>query len=315
MTTFGYLLPAFEPDAPLLELGARAEALGFEAVWVPDSPFQYGVPDPLVVLAALAARTSTVTLATGVLLAALRPPALLAQQLASLDALSGGRVRAGLGAAFRSPESAAQFAAAGVEFDTRVGRLVETIALMRSLWASPGAPVTFEGRHVTVRDLALSPTPAQPGGPRIWLAGAGERAEARVGRLADGWLPYLRTPQAWAEGWARVRAAARDRPAPPVPALYLTVALDDAAAVARERLAATIERWYGRPFALVSQLQATYAGSPDGLAEHLAPYLEAGVEHVVVRVAGEPVAGLEAAGDAVRPLAARAVPRHGAAQL
>jgi alkanesulfonate monooxygenase SsuD/methylene tetrahydromethanopterin reductase-like flavin-dependent oxidoreductase (luciferase family) len=66
MTTFGYLLPAFEPDAPLLELGARAEALGFEAVWVPDSPFQYGVPDPLVMLAALAARTSTVTLATGV---------------------------------------------------------------------------------------------------------------------------------------------------------------------------------------------------------------------------------------------------------
>jgi alkanesulfonate monooxygenase SsuD/methylene tetrahydromethanopterin reductase-like flavin-dependent oxidoreductase (luciferase family) len=122
MTTFGYPLPAFEPDAPLLELGARAEALRFEAVCVPDSPFQYGVPDPLVVLAALAARTSTVTLATG-------------------------RVRVGLGGGFRSPESAPQFAAAGVEFDTRVGRLVDTIALMRALWASPGAPVTFEGRH------------------------------------------------------------------------------------------------------------------------------------------------------------------------
>jgi alkanesulfonate monooxygenase SsuD/methylene tetrahydromethanopterin reductase-like flavin-dependent oxidoreductase (luciferase family) len=310
MTTFGYLLPAFEPDAPLLELGTRAEVLGFEAVWVPDSPFQYGVPDPLVVLAALAARTSTVALATGVLLAALRPPALLAQQLASLDALSGGRVRAGLGGGFRSPESAAQFAAAGVEFDTRVGRLVEAIALMRALWASPGAPVTFEGRHATVRDLTLSPAPAQPGGPPIWLAGAGKRAEARVGRLADGWLPYHRTP----EGWARVRAAARGRHETPVPALYLTVALDDNPAVARERIAATVERWYGRPFALISQLQATYAGSPAGLAEHLAPYLEAGVEHVVMRIAGKPVAALEAAADAVWPPASRGTPRRDVAR-
>ena len=108
--TFGYLLATQEASGAagrqlvsLVELGARAEALGFDAVWVPDSPFQYGVPAPMVVLSALAARTERVTLATGVLLAGLRQPALLAQQLASLDGLSGGRLRVGLGSGFPSP--------------------------------------------------------------------------------------------------------------------------------------------------------------------------------------------------------------------
>ena len=103
----GYLLPTQDAAgahgqriSELIELGVRAEGLGFEAVWVPDSPFQYGLPEPLLVLAALAARTRRITLATGVLLAGLRQPTLLAQQLASLDALAEGRLRAGFGAGF-----------------------------------------------------------------------------------------------------------------------------------------------------------------------------------------------------------------------
>ncbi len=315
--SFGYLLPTFEASgensdriAALIDLGADAERAGFDTVWVPDSPFQYGLPDPLIVLATLAARTSHVTLATGVLLAALRHPALLAHQLASLDALAAGRLRAGFGLGFSSPESQHQFQIAGVPFATRATRLEESIVLMRELWSAPGRPVSFNGTHVTVRNLALSPE--RPGGPPIWLAGAGMRAERRVGRLADGWLPYLPKPGDYAEGWKRVQeaAAAAGRPRPPVPALYLTVSLDESHPVARRRLRARVESWYGRPLEAVASLQAMYAGSPEGLAAYLEPYIDAGLEHVVLRVADEPRQGLEAAAAAVQRFAMPQVPSH-----
>jgi probable F420-dependent oxidoreductase len=306
--TFGYLLPTQEarvrgdsPIGALLDLGVEAERLGFEAVWLPDSPFQYGVPDPLVVLAALAARTTRVSLATGMLLATLRHPALLAQQLASLDALSGGRLRTGIGLGFRSPDSRRQFENAGVPFASRAARLEESLALMRELWSAPGRPISYHGAHVEVNELVLSPPPARAGGPPIWLAGAGATAERRVGQLADGWLPYIPAPSDYAESWRRVQDAAAQagRPRPPVPGLYLTVALDESLPRARERLRARVEAWYGRPFAQIASLQAMYAGPPDGLRRHLQPYVDAGLQHVVLRVADDPEPGLRAAADAI----------------
>ncbi|MPZ81827.1 MAG: LLM class flavin-dependent oxidoreductase [Actinophytocola sp.] len=294
--TFGYLLPTFEAaDEPgrqltsLVELGVRAEEVGFDAVWVPDSPLVYGLPDPVVVLAALAAATRRVTLATGMLLGALRQPVLLAHSLATVDRLATGRLVVGLGSGFSAPETERQFAAVGVPFRGRVGRLTETITVLRSLWSSPGKPVSHAGRHITFDGVTLSPTPHTPNGPPIWLAGAGEVAERRVGRLADGWLPYPPTATNYAEGWARVQTAAEaaGRASPPTPGLYVTVALDPSADAARHRLRTTIERWYGRPFDAVSARQATFGGTPADLRDWLAPYLRAGVRHVVLRAADE----------------------------
>jgi len=285
MTEFGYLLPTFE-DGDMVALGVRAEEAGFDSVWVPDSPSVYGLPDPVIVLAALASATERVRLATGVLLAALRQPVLLAHSLATLDRLSGGRLVVGLGYGFGSPESERQFAAAGVPFDTRVGRLTETVDILRALWT--GKPVSHAGQHFAFDDLVLSPVPVKP--PPIWLAGAGAAAERRAGRLGDGWLPYHPTPELYAEGWRRVRGEGRDVTA----GLYATVALDPSADVARRRLRTTVERWYGRPFEVVSARQAMYAGSRDGLRDWLAPYLEAGVRYVVLRAADDdPWRGLD----------------------
>jgi alkanesulfonate monooxygenase SsuD/methylene tetrahydromethanopterin reductase-like flavin-dependent oxidoreductase (luciferase family) len=211
----GYLLPTQDAAGAqgqrigeLIELGVRAEELGFEAVWVPDSPFQYGLPEPLVVLAALAARTRRITLATGVLLAGLRQPTLLAQQLASLDALARGRLRVGLGTGFPSPDSERQFAAVGVPFATRARRLEESIALMRALWSAPGEPTGYAGAHVQVSDVVLSPAPARAGGPRIWLAGAGARAESRSGAWLTAGCPTSRLPR----GTRAAGHASRKRP-------------------------------------------------------------------------------------------------------
>jgi alkanesulfonate monooxygenase SsuD/methylene tetrahydromethanopterin reductase-like flavin-dependent oxidoreductase (luciferase family) len=303
--TIGYLLPTRDavtlgrPAAqPLLELGARAEALGFDAVWVGDSPLARARHDALLMLAALAARTERVALGSGVLLAALRPALLLAQAAATLDQIAQGRLVLGLGAGFAHPETERQFEAVGVPYGGRVARLGETIEALRLLWNSPGEPVSFAGRHIRLEEVALAPAPHRRGGPPIWLAGAGEAAELRVGRTADGWLPYPPSAELYAQGWARVSAAAAaaGRDAPPLPGLYATVALDPVAEKARERLRRNVERYYQQPLELVRSIQAMYAGPPEGLDEWLDPYLRAGARHVVLRVADEDAGrGLELA--------------------
>src|SRR5215217_841868 len=148
MPRVGYLLPTRErvmegePETgPLLALAERAEALGFESVWVGDSLLARPRHDPLTLLAAVAARTRKVELGTAVLLPALRNPVVLAQQVATLDRISEGRLILGVGIAADLPNIRTEFEAAGVPFDKRVGRLVEGMALCRALWT--GKPVTW----------------------------------------------------------------------------------------------------------------------------------------------------------------------------
>jgi alkanesulfonate monooxygenase SsuD/methylene tetrahydromethanopterin reductase-like flavin-dependent oxidoreductase (luciferase family) len=293
--SFGYLLPTRDavtlarPHAePLLAAGELAESLGFDAVWAGDSRHARPRHDALLMLAALAARTQRVGLASGVLLAALRSPLLLAQAAATLDQIAAGRLVLGLGAGFPLPATENEFRVVGVPYAGRVGRLAETIAALRALWQAPGAPVSFSGRHIELHDVVLEPPPRRPGGPPIWLAGAGEAAERRVGRLADGWLPYLPSAELYADGWARVQASAAEaeRPAP-LPGLYATVALDDSEAVAHERMRRYVERYYGVPVAAIQAIQATYAGSADGVRQWLEGYVQAGARHIVLRAAND----------------------------
>jgi alkanesulfonate monooxygenase SsuD/methylene tetrahydromethanopterin reductase-like flavin-dependent oxidoreductase (luciferase family) len=303
--SIGYLLPTRDaitlgrPQAgPLLALGERAEELGFDAIWAGDSPLARARHDALLLLAALAARTERAMLGTAVLLGALRPPLLLAQAAATLDLIAEGRLILGLGAGFPYPETERQFEAIGVPYAGRVGRLSETIAAVRALWLSDGEPVSFAGRHLRLAEIGLQPCPHRPGGPPVWLAGAGEAAERRVGRIADGWLPYPPTAELYAEGLARVTAAAAEagRDRPPVAGLYVTICLDDSPAVAEERLRRNIERYYEQPLELMRMIQAMYAGTPEGLVTWLEPYVRAGAGHIVMRVADEDAErGLEAA--------------------
>jgi alkanesulfonate monooxygenase SsuD/methylene tetrahydromethanopterin reductase-like flavin-dependent oxidoreductase (luciferase family) len=310
-TSVGYLLPTRDaitlgrPQAePLLALAARAETLGFDAVWVGDSPLARARHDALTMLAAVAARTSRVTVGTAVLLAALRAPLLLAQALATLDQIAAGRLILGVGAGFPFPETERQFEAVGVPYAGRVTRMTETVAAIRALWSAAGEPVTQAGRHVTLEDVSLQPPPYRAGGPAVWFAGAGEAAEQRVGRLADGWLPYPPTAEQYAEGWTRVRSAAAEagRASTPLPALYATVAVDDSAAAAQERLRRNIERYYGVPLEIIESIQATRAGTPADVADWLQGYIQAGARHIVLRVSDEDAErGLETAA-AVREL-------------
>ena len=131
----GYLLPTRErvmegrpQTGPLLDLAARAEGLGFDSVWVGDSLLARPRHDPLTLLAAAATRTQKVQLGTAVFLPALRNPVVLAHQLATLDQISEGRLVLGAGIASDVPNIRAEFVAAGVPFEGRVGRMMEGLA-------------------------------------------------------------------------------------------------------------------------------------------------------------------------------------------
>src|SRR5882757_1083553 len=150
MPRLGYLLPTRErimegvhETAPLLALAEKAEALGFDSVWVGDSLLARPRHDPLTLLAAVAARVPRVELGTAVLLPALRNPVVLAQQVATLDQISEGRLILGVGIASDVPNIRTEFTAAGVPFEKRVGRMLEGLRLARALWT--GQPVEWDG--------------------------------------------------------------------------------------------------------------------------------------------------------------------------
>ena len=150
-TQIGYLLPTREsvmegrPEAePLLKLAEKAEQLNFDSVWVGDSLIARPRHEPITLLAGVAGRTKRVKLGTAVLLPALRNPVILAHMVATLDQVSQGRVILGVGIATDVPNIRAEFRAASVPFEKRVGTLMEGMRLCKALWA--GKPVDWDGR-------------------------------------------------------------------------------------------------------------------------------------------------------------------------
>lgn len=290
----GYLLPTREgvmegrpAVRPLLELATRAEALGYDSVWVGDSLTARPRHEPLTLLAAVAGRVPRIELGTAVLLPALWNPVVLAHVVATLDQASEGRVILGVGIARDVPDIRAEFAAAGVPFEKRIGRMLEGIGLMKALWA--GKPVDWSGRW-TLGKQTLGPTPHRPGGPPFWLAGSLPVSLDRCGKHFDGWLPNDAAPAEWAGRFAEVRrhATSAGREAAALTgSMYLTLAVDENAARATERLDRYLESYYNAPAAALKKRQACYAGPLAGAAELIAAYASAGVGHLVVRFAGD----------------------------
>lgn len=144
------------------------------------------IPDPLELLAFLAARTTTLGLATGVLVLPHHHPVVLAKRLATLDALSGGRLRVCVGMGWMREE----IEASGVDFDTRGARADEQLQLLRALWTdtSPDG-LDHHGRFFHVDGAMSYPKPAQRGGVPLHIGGHSRAAARRAGRHGDGLQP------------------------------------------------------------------------------------------------------------------------------
>ena len=289
----GYVLPTREqvmrgrPEAkPLLDLAAKAEALGFDSVWVGDSLLARPRHEPLSLLAAIAVRAPSLTLGTAVLLPVLRNPVLLAHQIATIDQISSGRLVIGFGIGPDSPGVRAEYAAAGIPFEKRVGATLEGLRLCRALWT--GEPVDWDGRW-QVSGGVLGPVPHTPGGPPIWIGGGSRGTRDRAGRHFDGWLPVSPNAAVWGEQWAEIKDIAREAGRDPgklTGAICLNLSIDEDPGAADRRLDAYFEEYYGMVDETHRQTHGCYAGSAAGAAAWLDGYANAGVDHFVLRFAG-----------------------------
>jgi alkanesulfonate monooxygenase SsuD/methylene tetrahydromethanopterin reductase-like flavin-dependent oxidoreductase (luciferase family) len=161
-----------------------ARQVGFSSVWASQhylsEPFTYFQPLPT--LGRMAAEAEGMALGTGVMLLPLHQPVDFAEQLATLDVISGGRLIVGVGLGYRDAENAAL----GLDPRQRVGRFEEALQLVERLWG--GEPVSHQGKHFTLRDVRISMPPAQRPRPPIWLAANTDPGVRRAARLGDAWL-------------------------------------------------------------------------------------------------------------------------------
>jgi alkanesulfonate monooxygenase SsuD/methylene tetrahydromethanopterin reductase-like flavin-dependent oxidoreductase (luciferase family)/prefoldin subunit 5 len=180
------------PDAAHLDrvllLAEVAEVSGLDLVTLQDHPYQSRHLDAWTLLTVLAARSSTLRFALNVANLPLRPPAVLAKSVATLDLVTGGRVDLGLGAgAFWDAIVAA--GATRLAPAESVDALGEAIEVIRGVWRSDGPSVRVDGRHHRVTGLHPGPAPAHP--VEIWLGAYKPRMLRLTGRYADGWLPSM----------------------------------------------------------------------------------------------------------------------------
>lgn len=183
----------FVSGEAVAEVARAAEAAGFDACFVTDHPFPsdrfvkeaggHHALDPFVALSFAAAATTRLRLQTHILVLPYRNPFLTASAVASLDALSGGRVTVGVAAGYLKDE----FGALGADFEGRNAFCDEALRAMKEAWTEDG--VRFEGTGYRAEGHSLRPRPAQKPHPPVWVGGNSRMAIRRAVELGDGWLP------------------------------------------------------------------------------------------------------------------------------
>lgn len=260
------------------DFAERAEALGFDSLWVfdhllfrvPGKP-EGGLHEAWTILTALAATTTRARLGALVLCTAFREPGVLAKAAVAADGVSGGRLVLGLGAGWHDPE----FEAFGLPTDHKVGRFEDALRIIRGLL--DGGPVTYEGRYHAVRDAVLLPPPSRR--IPILVAGKGPRMLSLTAELADAWnTAWFNHPDERLATRLEEFDAALDAAGRPRGAVERTVGLivrnpDERAAADSPPLA--------------------FGGPIDELADVLDEHAAAGVDHVIVWLEPKTPANLE----------------------
>jgi phthiodiolone/phenolphthiodiolone dimycocerosates ketoreductase len=205
MTRFGVML-GLGPFGQMAEHAVLAERSGFDSVWIPDhlvvEDYRKTCPEAWSTLSALATRTTQVSLATSVTDPYRRNPALLAQTVATLDMISGGRAALGLGAG-----EAMNVDPYGIPWNNRVARMKETVEILRRLWK--GEVVDYHGEVFRLSKAFIQVHPTQKPLLPIYLAANSPRTRRLVGTHGDGWLAEMMSPERYATEIQEVANAAR----------------------------------------------------------------------------------------------------------
>ena len=271
--------------AELRELVELVDSSGYDSLWCGDHiSFPMAILDPFLQLAQAAVISRRLTFGTSVYLLPLRHPVPVAKQVASLDHLTEGRFIFGVGV---GGEFAKEYEACGVPLEERGGRLGEAIPLLRKLWS--GEPVTHEGRYYpSFTGVPMQPPARQPGGPPIWCGGRSDGALARAGRLADGWIAYVVTPEMYKAGLDKIAAAAKS--AGRAGAKFgtghlLFTRLDDTYEKALDAATVSLSHRYAMDFRKAAERYAAL-GSAQQIAGRIRAFHAAGVRHITLDLVG-----------------------------
>jgi probable F420-dependent oxidoreductase len=290
--SYGLRIPSVHPvdTAAVRAFVTRAEELGFSSVWAGDHVF-YGVDvlQPLHLLTWIAGFTTRVRLGTAVMLSAYLNPVLLAREAATIDCLSHGRLDLGMSLG----GTAAEYTSIGVPMEQRLGRLLESVAIMRRLWTEDG--VAFKGRYHEIVDGTINPKPVQPGGVPVYLGGVSEPMLRRIPRVADGWIGAAGGMERFLAGVETVLGAAADAGRDPKTLSFAKLQNVSVAATTEQARATAEAHWkayYGPRFDVEA---ATIYGTPEECKAKLAAFEGAACDEVtlVMEPAGLDLSHLE----------------------
>lgn len=216
-----YQIPKGAPMSACIDVARAADEAGLHSITFGDhlllgnnlQAYPYGAflhraetawPEPLTTLAAMGAVTKKLLLSTGILLAPLRPPVLLAKTIATLDVLTNGRVQLALGVGWQKEE----YDAVGIPWEERYQRFDESVAACRAIWGEQ--PINFESENVRIADAWALPRPAQDRIPLLYGIAMTPKNTLRMARHSDGWCPVGIDPATVRDGVERLAAACAD---------------------------------------------------------------------------------------------------------
>jgi len=278
----GPWLPRIDELADLVRL---VDDSGYDSLWAGDHiSFPLPILDPLLQLAQAAVISRRLLLGTSVLLLPLRHPTPVAKQVVTLDHLTEGRFILGVGVGGEFPR---EYAACDVPLNERGARLAEGVTVLRQFFS--GEPVSQHGKfYGPFHDVPMSPPPRQFGGPPIWFGGRKEPALRRIGRLGDGYLSYVVSPDMYRAALQTIGEAAAQAGRSPTPfgtGHLLFTRLDRTYEEALDRASETLSIRYAMDFRKAAQRYCAL-GSPGMVAERIREFHAAGVRHVVLDLLG-----------------------------
>lgn len=280
-TTLGGFGAGLVSGPTLCAWAEEIERIGFDVLFYRDHVLWHSpVLDPFTMLGAFAARTTTITLGTGVLLLPLRNPTLVAKMTATLDWLSGGRALLGVGV---GGEFQKEYEACGIPLHERGRRASEGLRVIKALWTE--APASADARFFRFRDAHMAPRPLQQPHPPIWVGGRVDAALKRAGTYADGWFAYFVTPDRFRASFDKARSYWQQRAAAArtsfTGGVVLYFCLAPSYEDARRTALRTLSTEYHQSFAHLIDKYCALGAAAD-CAAFLQRYLDAGADHLTL---------------------------------
>lgn len=278
----GPWLPTIDELADLVGLVDRC---GYDSMWVGDHvAFTIAIFDPLLQLAQAAVLSRRLVFGTDVFLLPLRHPTPIAKQVSTLDHLTEGRFIFGVGVGGEFPK---EYEACGVPINERGARLSESLTVMRKLWT--GEPVSHTGKFFSFEGIRMQPQPRQTGGPPIWCGGRSDPALRRIGRMTDGWMSYVVTPDMYRQGLEKIATAASEAARTFGRGFgtshLLFTRIDDTYEKALDAATVSLSQRYAMDFRKAAQRYGAL-GTPQDVVETIFKFQQAGVRHLILDFVG-----------------------------